>query len=189
MWNRALPVDGGTYTITVRAPGANAWSTEITVGAEADRRTLEIPDLRNLPRDLIPSVPVTPTPTTVVAPSVPASAPVPPLPDGHGSSFLPLAVGGSAVVLLVGALGMKLWGDSTYDRARAEMLDQARRDSLYDAANTKRHVTAGFAAAGVATAGAAVWLYLGQRNENPAVIARRRQVIVSPIGIAVMGAF
>jgi tetratricopeptide (TPR) repeat protein len=52
LWNRALPIDGGTYTITARAPGANQWSTQITVAAESDTRTIEIPDLRNLPRDL-----------------------------------------------------------------------------------------------------------------------------------------
>src|SRR5678815_2379807 len=42
LWNRALPVDGGTYKITARAPGANEWSTQITVAAETDTKTVEI---------------------------------------------------------------------------------------------------------------------------------------------------
>src|SRR4051794_14833575 len=46
LWNRALPIDGGTYTITARAPGANEWSTQVTVAAERDTKTIEIPDLR-----------------------------------------------------------------------------------------------------------------------------------------------
>lgn len=34
LWNRALPIDGGTYAITARAPGANQWSTQVTVPAQ-----------------------------------------------------------------------------------------------------------------------------------------------------------
>jgi hypothetical protein len=39
LWNRALPIDGGTYTVTARAPGANLWSTQVTVAAESDTKT------------------------------------------------------------------------------------------------------------------------------------------------------
>jgi hypothetical protein len=52
MWNRALPIDGGTYTISARSPGASTWSTQVTIGAEGDTKTVDVPDLRNLPRDL-----------------------------------------------------------------------------------------------------------------------------------------
>ena len=45
-WNRALPIDGGTYTITARAPGNAAWSSTVTIAAERDARTIETPKLK-----------------------------------------------------------------------------------------------------------------------------------------------
>jgi hypothetical protein len=44
-WNRPLPVDGGTYRIVARAPGAVEWSSEITVAAEGDTRQIAVPRL------------------------------------------------------------------------------------------------------------------------------------------------
>jgi len=81
MWNRALPIDGGTYTITAHAPGSSTWSTEVTVAAEGDTKTVEIPDLRNLPRDLgkpptLPS-PSPPPSASVVAPASDSPSPQP----------------------------------------------------------------------------------------------------------------
>ncbi|MBC7978099.1 MAG: hypothetical protein H7138_24210, partial [Myxococcales bacterium] len=45
MWNRAMPIDGGTYQIAARAPGATIWTLSVTVGAEADARTVDVPRL------------------------------------------------------------------------------------------------------------------------------------------------
>src|SRR4051812_36107243 len=74
LWNRALPIDGGSYTITARAPGANTWSTQVTVAAGNDIRTVEIPDLRTLPRDLdkpaAASAPPPPAPPPPAAPAI-----------------------------------------------------------------------------------------------------------------------
>jgi hypothetical protein len=72
-------------------------------------------------------------------------------------SLAPIVFGAGAVVLLGGALGLSLWGDSTYDAANAEMIDQARRDSLYQSANYQRYAAEGRAVAGVGCAGVAVW--------------------------------
>jgi hypothetical protein len=44
-WNRALPIDGGTYHLTARAPGRVAWSFTVTVAAEHDAQTVEVPAL------------------------------------------------------------------------------------------------------------------------------------------------
>ncbi|HMG21874.1 MAG TPA: hypothetical protein VK607_11170, partial [Kofleriaceae bacterium] len=38
-WNHALPIDGGTYTITARAPGRAPWSALRTIAAEGDGQT------------------------------------------------------------------------------------------------------------------------------------------------------
>jgi hypothetical protein len=44
-WNHALPIDGGTYTITARAPGRTPWSTTRTIKLESDAQTVEVPKL------------------------------------------------------------------------------------------------------------------------------------------------
>lgn len=45
-WNKALPLDGGTYQVSARAPGNAEWSSTIVVAPERDARTIEIPRLR-----------------------------------------------------------------------------------------------------------------------------------------------
>jgi hypothetical protein len=47
MWNQGIPIDGGTYTITARVPGAKVWSTTVTLASESDTKTVDIPELRN----------------------------------------------------------------------------------------------------------------------------------------------
>ncbi|MCE9574878.1 MAG: hypothetical protein K8W52_17140 [Deltaproteobacteria bacterium] len=186
MWNRAMPVDGGAYTVTARAPGANPWSTQVTVGEQTDTKTIDIPDLRNLPRDLKP-VPPTPTPTPTPVPTV-----VAPTPDDRGpaarSKTVPIIVGAGAVALLGAGLGFELWGSSTYDKAKAETMDQARRESLFSSANTKRYTAEGLAVAGVACAGVAVWMFLRHPHEESAATARAH-VVPSLNGFAIVGAF
>lgn len=170
MWNQGQPIDGGTYTVVARAPGAQGWSERVTVAAEADTRTVDVPLLQPVPRP----------------PESPQSA----QPRGR-SLGLPLGVGAGAVALLGGALGFALWGNSTYDEAKAEMVDQARRDSLETSANHKRYVAQGLAVAGVAGAGVAVWLYLRQSGGRAEASATRAGLRLTPTasGIGVIGRF
>jgi hypothetical protein len=203
-WNRTVPIDGGTYTITARAPGANQWSTPVTLASEADAKTIDVPDLRTIkssfeepPQAPAPNQPVTEPRTTAPAPSssgAAQSATPPETPDSPRprQSFAPLAVGASAVVLLGGALGVRLWGDSTYDAAKVEMTNQPRRDSLYDSANRKLYAAQGLVVAGVGCAGVAVWLYLRQRSthaETTATHARRLMLAPTTAGVGVIGQF
>jgi hypothetical protein len=44
-WNRALPIDGGTHRLTAHAPGRVPWSFTVTVAAERDAQTVEVPPL------------------------------------------------------------------------------------------------------------------------------------------------
>jgi tetratricopeptide (TPR) repeat protein len=169
MWNRALPVDGGSYTIIATAPGSSAWSTTVTIKAEGDVKTVDIPDLRTLKQDVVP---------TRAARS--------------SHRILPFVVGGSAVVLLGGALGFSLLANSTYDKAKAEMVDQERRDSLYESANNRGYVAQGLAVAGVGCAGVAVWLYLryrGARTESSAAQSARWLLAPMGPGAGVVGRF
>lgn len=175
LWNRALPIDGGTYTITARAPGANQWTTQVTVAAENDTKTVEIPDLRNLPRDL--------------GKSAAHSRPPAVTPIGSGE-VVPLVIGAGAAALLGGGLGFELWARSTYDAAKSEMTSQSRRESLYNSANTGRHVAQALALSGLAAGGAAVWWYLRDRNrERDTPADMRVHVLPTVTGVAVFGRF
>ncbi|MBC7800232.1 MAG: hypothetical protein H7Z10_06400 [Gemmatimonadaceae bacterium] len=104
-----------------------------------------------------------------------------------------LAIGGG--VLIVGAVAMYLSGSSDYAAARDELTDQARRDSHYDDANTKRHIAIGMGVAGVACGGIAAWWYLrGRAAETDATTKRNAGVQLAPFvgtatGLAVRGAF
>jgi hypothetical protein len=164
-WNKALPVDGGTYRITARAPGNAEWSSTVTIGNEHDVKTIEIPKLK----------------AAALQPAHPTS------PDGDGDggagtaagpqrSKLPFILGGGAIALGGAALGFELWARSTYSDAKAEP-DNAKQDSLWHSANTKRYVAAGFGVAGLACAGVAVWLYLRPGAESPPPQTARLQVV------------
>ncbi|HEU4733028.1 MAG TPA: hypothetical protein VFT22_34275 [Kofleriaceae bacterium] len=45
VWNHAVAIDGGTYTITARAPGYASWSIARSIKDESDPETVEIPKL------------------------------------------------------------------------------------------------------------------------------------------------
>ena len=192
LWNRALPVDAGTHTITARAPGANRWSTQVTVAAERDSKTVEIPDLRNLPRDL-GKVDAPAAPIAHQAPPTPREADIAddvrPVKRAPGAA-LPLAIGAGALALLGGGLGFELWAESKYDTARSEATLQSRRDSLYAAANTRRYVAEACVVTGLAAGGLALWLYLHDRNpEHSSRVGARVDVIPTVAGIALAGQF
>jgi hypothetical protein len=171
MWNRSLPIDGGTYTVTARAPGAQPWSTQITVGRESDVKTVDVPKLQS---------------GTAVTQSMAMQPPEPPPPAPHRSKAVPIALGIAAVALIGGAVGFSLSGDSAYNDAKAEMTDQARRDSLYNQANQKRYIAEGLGVAGLACAGASIVLFLRGRHAEP---DRSAHVIVAPNGLAIAGSF
>jgi hypothetical protein len=172
MWNRALPIDSGTYTITAHAPGTSTWSTKVTISEAGDSKTVDVPVVSALP----------------VATSISAKSNVVEVPVSEPrSNLVPLVVGIGSLALLGGALGFDLWGNSTYDSAKAEMADQARRDSLETSANHKRYAAEGLAVGGIAAAGVAILLYLRGGDESAPVQASHLRV--SPNGFAFAGGF
>jgi hypothetical protein len=185
MWNRALPIDGGTYTISARAPGSGTWSTQVTVATEADTKTVDIPDLKSLPRDLTPAPP--PAPPTAAAPVAPAPVAPHPSAGSHGSHVPAIALGTASVALLGAGFGFELWGESKYDDAKAATM-QAHRDSLESAANTRRYAAEGLAVAGVVGAGVTVWLLLRGHGEQPARESRI-EIVPTSTGLLVQGSY
>lgn len=97
-WNRALPIDGGTYRIAARAPGKAEWSAEITVAAERDASTIDIPGLR----DRVTEPP--PDRSEAVAPVAPPASP----PARALTARRKLAIGVAAGSALTGATGVVL---------------------------------------------------------------------------------
>jgi len=96
MWNAKLPMDGGTYNITARAPGRGDWMKSVTIGNEKDAQTVEIPLLEpksNAPITATPGRPApapaprpapAPAPTTVTTAPRPLPQPAPaPAPPPH----------------------------------------------------------------------------------------------------------
>jgi hypothetical protein len=184
MWNRALPVDGGTYKITARAPGATAWSTTVTIAAERDTKTVDIPKLQSAASAA----------TGGDEDATPNEEPPDETPLQPRSTLVPLVLGGAGLAALGGAIGFELWGRSTYEQAKTETTSQARRDSLYSSANTKRYVAEGLAIAGIGCAAVAVWLYLrGRGGESTATTSAR--IDLAPMagtdraGVAVVGRY
>ena len=180
LWSKALPVDGGTYQITARAPGNAEWSTTITVANERDAKAIEIPKLRaaeltQATRAIVAAAPA-PVPEPHDAPSEPRRA-----------SRLPLYVAGGAVAALGAGLAFELVGESTFTKAKGD-LDPNRQISLWHTANAERYTAEVLTIAGAATAGVAVWLYLRDRSAE-------RGVVVAPtvggdrVGVQLVGGF
>jgi hypothetical protein len=70
------------------------------------------------------------------------------------------------------------------------MMNQSRRDSLQDAANTRRYVAEGLAVSGVIAGGVAVWLYVrGGSRERDAMTDTSMHVVPTTSGLAVAGRF
>jgi hypothetical protein len=194
-FNHALPIDGGTYTITAKAPGRVTWTASKTIKVEGDNQTLEVPMLAPDPK--APVARVEPRPTTPTPPpaTVTGTADIRPnparqaAPRGH-SNLVPIAVGAGALVLGGAALGFHLSGNSQYDKAKAEMEDQQRRDDLERSANNRRYVAEALGVAAIGAAGVAVFLYVRGRGEH-----RSDATAIAPVasptmaGLALSGSF
>ncbi|HEX8111441.1 MAG TPA: hypothetical protein VF516_27110 [Kofleriaceae bacterium] len=185
MWNQALPIDGGTYTITAQAPGMARWTTQVTVAPENDARTVEIPDLRTSVRDDTKPAARTPPPIDGVRAILPRPAPP------HASSNTgPIVVGAGGLALLGSGLGLELWAETKYSAAKSEMRSQPQRDSLYHAANTRRYLAEAFAVSGLAAGGTAVWLYLcDDRRRGRAPIDVNVRIVPAAGGLSLSGRF
>lgn len=55
LWNRAIPVDGGTYVIAGHAPGHEEWSTTVEVPKELGKISVEVPRFKDLKQLIVPA--------------------------------------------------------------------------------------------------------------------------------------
>lgn len=203
-FGQPIPIDPGSHTVEASAPGYQPWSTHVDVTKAGQSVTVQVPRLTEIPEKVEP--PKIAGAPTKVEPSQPAdvgAGGVPPPPSTPSDSsttspasprtsskFVPLIMGAGALALLGTGLGFELRAESRYDEAKAEMMSQLRRNSLYNSANTKRYVAEALAVGGLAAGGAAVWLYLrGGNRERDSATGTSVHVVPTTTGLALSGQF
>jgi len=167
MWGQPLPIDGGTYTITATA-GALTWQTTVTIARDHDTKTVEIPNLEQQKPGEPISIKTPPNggDNGSGGPGITLDDHDRPPEPAHASKLVPMLTIAGGAVLIAGGVVFELSGESTYDDAKKELTDQARRDSLESSANTKRYTAEALGVAGLAVAGVGVWLYLRKPAES-----------------------
>ncbi len=169
-WNQALPVDGGTYKISARAPDRREWTTTVIVRPEHDAQSVDVPALGSsepTPVAVIPPPAAVPGSASAPPAAAPASVPASPradrVPPHRASLVLPVSFGVAALALGGAALGVQASASRTYDDAKAAT-DRTSQLALLDSANHRRYLAEGLGAAAVVSAGAAVVLYVRGRH-------------------------
>jgi hypothetical protein len=192
-FGQAVPIDPGSHTVDASAPGYQPWSTKVDVAKPGQIVTVELPRLPEIPEKNAPAANTKADKQPPKEPTLTDRNPQPsnpPAPPQTSSKVVPLAVGAGTLALLGGGLGFELWAESRYDAAKSEMTSQVRRDSLYNSANTKRHVAETLAVSGLAAGGVTVWLYLRDRNhERDATTDASVHVVPTANGLALSGQF
>ena len=190
-WNRAIPVDGGDYTIGGRAPGHEEWSTTVHVDSEAAHVSVDVPKFKEvevLMKDPDPKPEPVEQPDVVVAHTdTPSSF--------TGQRKAALAVGGVGVLaagagIVLGLQAQKYHSDADdicssdpcprADDANA-LLDKSEKRALF--ANIS------FGAAGVAVVAAAILWFTGAPSAGPAETALAPVLSSDTAGLAVVGSF
>jgi len=185
LWNLAVPVNGGTYTIVARAPKKEDWKTTIRVEVEKDQKTVEVPALKD-GASIEEVKPIEPPPQQR---EVPTSQPEQP---SQFTTQRKIAVGlaGGGVVGL--AIGIVLGTQSKAQQADARALcpqpdacleaDQANA-LIESARGSAIGADIAFGVAGAAAIGAVVlWLTGAPTSDSVAVVP-------GPASLTVMGRF
>jgi hypothetical protein len=94
VWNRAIPVDGGEYVISGRAPGHEEWKTTVFLAAEGGRASVDVPKFKEAPKIVTPE------------PGAPATPPV----DDDDDDLLPVEAPGTFTTRRKVALGVGVVG-------------------------------------------------------------------------------
>ncbi|HEV7554166.1 MAG TPA: hypothetical protein VGO00_01860 [Kofleriaceae bacterium] len=177
LWNRAVPVDGGTYTIGGRAPGHEQWSATIEVPGERGKVSVDVPRFPELAK-LVVAPKLSRQPTTAHADE---SAP----PRRHRTT-LAIALASTCVAAIATGIVFGLQSRSRRDDASGlcpdptATCDHASDANALESAGKTRALAADIAfAVGGAAAIAAGVVWLTGRPEG-------RSVAVAPTPTGVM---
>jgi hypothetical protein len=186
LWDIAVPVNGGDYTITASAPAHVSWKTTISVPVQNGNVTVEVPALADAPVSTMPPAPA-PTPVTALAP---------PVAHAGLSTRRKIAIGvlggGVAAAVVGGVLGSS--ASSSKNDAYKQCPDPAMPCAEADQANALISVAhrrafeadAAFAAGAAAAVAAGVLWFTGASEEHVHVEA---SVSAHGGGLAVVGSF
>jgi tetratricopeptide (TPR) repeat protein len=182
LWNRAVPVDGGSYTIAGSAPGHEAWQTTVEVATTGDKVAIEVPKFPEI-KSLV-TTPTGPEPGRKPEQVVPE---VPPDDGGSPSMFtgkrkLALGLGVVGLAAIGGGVVLGLQASSLEDDAFAlcpdpavPCSDAAEAQDLSDqAADRALFANIAYGVGGAAIVGAAVlWFTGGPAKPSRVAVAPR----------------
>jgi serine/threonine-protein kinase len=173
LWNRAVPVDGGAYTIEGSAPGHEGWRTTVEVAVSGDKLSVEVPRFKAIEKLVDPP------------PGGGGGDEIAPPPDDDGpsdddrpapSSFtgkrkLALGLAGAGVVAIGAGVALGLSAKGLEDDAFALCPDgegtpcanAAEANALSDRGDSRAMLAnVAFGVGGVAIVGAAVLWFTGK---------------------------
>lgn len=169
-WGAPTPVDPGEHVVAAAAPGKEKWSTSVTIGTQAETRTITVPLLADAPASSAPP----PAAPFSAAPGEKAAA-APPFYTGSPLQIAGIVVAGAGVVGLgasayFGLHAASLASDSKSDghcdaNNQCDPYGLAKRNDAGDAANLATVFLV--AGAGAGAIGATLFL-LGRSSEAPA---------------------
>jgi hypothetical protein len=158
-WGVSAPIDPGTHKVGATAAGRKPWSVEVTIGAEADKKSVQVPFLEIDPNAPVPGAkPETPSSSGPATGQAPATAdqlaierPIP----------ASVYIAGGVTLAFAAAAGisgaMYLSKNSDYEDANADpSKTPEQRQNLRDSAELPgivNVVTTGAALAGVVVTG------------------------------------
>lgn len=183
-WNRPIPIDGGDHTVTSEAPGHVTWSAKVSVAAEFESKSVDVPMLVPEP------VPVVAPAPSVVQHSV-EQAPVSAGPYRRISIGVVaggVATAGVAIYLGLHARSLHEDADTTCTHTACTTA-QARsaQDKNDRAVRDARYANIGFGIAAAAVIGGAVLWWVGSPGQ-PAPQGRDVGLALAPLpaGVALI---
>jgi hypothetical protein len=171
LWNRAVPIDGGTHHIGGRAPGHEEWTATVEVPKENGKISVEVPRFKEIAKLVTPAPAPAPAPVVIEK-----ETPPPSMFTGKRKIALGVAAGG---VLVFGAgivFGMQASGfeDDAFalcpDPAQCTDADEAN-DLMEKGRSRALLANVSYGVAVGAAAGAVVLWFLGAPTATSSSIA------------------
>jgi hypothetical protein len=191
-WNSDIPVDGGEYKIEGKAPGYEAWSTTITIGAERDKQSVNVPKFRERPKAVGESDQTANDQERVVptVDSAPASS------RRKTIVIATVATGGVLVIggLATGYLAQQKWSEAKTlcgdDLVCDSAADRMAGDDLVDAARLRGNISTVVTGVGIAVlaTGAVLWLTAPRAERKAASVTVVPTLTSNAVGVAIGGA-
>lgn len=189
-----IAVDPGEHVIEASATGFTTWRSNVTIGAVADKKVVEIPALEKAPQGAEPVV-APPAGTTQPAPAASRSTPEPeqpPPPSDSASNTLRtlgfVGVGVGLAGIAVGTVfGVLTLGDASDAEGDPNLCPQKRCSQAgldkVDAAETKALIsTLGLAVGGAAAAAGVVMLVMSGKRTAPSTGATTAPQVSATVG-------